>query len=100
VPKPFAFTPLVLLLISLSTIGAVWVWLAAPVALAVAPIANWAKLHCVSYAPFRGQQTPRDPELIVSGEYSREITPCERCQRHGRFRCAPPEQIVEILGWW
>jgi hypothetical protein len=40
------------------------------------------------------------PELIVSGEYSREITPCERCQRHGRFRCAPPEQIVEILGYW
>jgi len=85
VPKPFAFTPLVLLLISLSTIGAVWVWLAAPVALAVAPIANWAKLHCVSYAPFRGQQTPRDPELIVSetqiAEDLAELAKISQCVR-------------------
>ena len=84
-PKPFAFTPLVLLLISLSTIGAVWVWLAAPVALAVAPIANGAKLHCVSYAPFRGQQTPRDPELIISeaqiAEDLAELAKISQCVR-------------------
>jgi exo-beta-1,3-glucanase (GH17 family) len=66
VPRPIAFAPLALLLISLGTIAAVWAWLAAPVMLAVAPAASGAKLHCVSYAPFRGQQTPRDPELIVS----------------------------------
>ena len=65
-PRPIAFAPLALLLISLGTIAAVWAWLAAPVMLAVAPVASGAKLHCVSYAPFRGQQTPRDPELIVS----------------------------------
>jgi hypothetical protein len=40
------------------------------------------------------------PELVVAEEYSAVITPCERCQDHGPFRCAPPELIVEILGYW
>lgn len=51
-------TPLALLVISLSTIAAVWWWLAIPVTLARAPIDPAAKLLCVSYAPFRGAQTP------------------------------------------
>jgi glucan 1,3-beta-glucosidase len=51
-------TPLALLLISLSTIAAVWWWLAIPVTLARAPIDPAAKLLCVSYAPFRDAQTP------------------------------------------
>jgi len=34
------------------------VWLATPIALARAPIDPGAKLQCVSYAPFRGEQTP------------------------------------------
>src|SRR4030088_75609 len=51
-------TPLALLLISLSTIAAVWWWLATPVTLARAPIDPAAKLLCVSYAPFRDAQTP------------------------------------------
>ena len=40
------------------------------------------------------------PELVATEEYSSVITPCERCQDHGRFRCAPPKRIVEILGYW
>ena len=51
-------TPLALLLISLSAIAAVWWWLAAPINLARAPIDPNAKLLCVSYAPFRDDQTP------------------------------------------
>jgi glucan 1,3-beta-glucosidase len=51
-------TPLALLLISLAMIAAVWWWLATPVKLARAPIDPNAKLMCVSYAPFRGAQTP------------------------------------------
>jgi glucan 1,3-beta-glucosidase len=51
-------TPLALLLVSLSTIAAVWWWLATPVRLARAPIDPAAKLMCVSYAPFRDAQTP------------------------------------------
>src|SRR3984885_14881614 len=51
-------TPLALLLISLSAIAAAWWWLATPINLARAPIDPNAKLLCVSYAPFRGAQTP------------------------------------------
>jgi exo-beta-1,3-glucanase (GH17 family) len=61
-------TPLALLLISLSTIGAVWWWLATPVTLTRAPIDPAAKLLCVSYAPFRGEQTPLIPATHVSAE--------------------------------
>jgi len=51
-------TPLALLLVSLGMIAAAWWWLATPVTLARAPIDPAAKLLCVSYAPFRGEQTP------------------------------------------
>ncbi|MCP4619468.1 MAG: beta-(1-6) glucans synthase [Bradyrhizobium sp.] len=61
-------TPLALLLISLGVVASVWWWLATPVTLARAPIDPAAKLECVSYAPFRGEQTPHDPTLIVSPE--------------------------------
>ena len=54
-------TPLALLLISLGTIAAVWWWLATPITLPRAPIDPNAKLLCVSYAPFRGDQTPLVP---------------------------------------
>jgi hypothetical protein len=40
------------------------------------------------------------PELVTSEPYSAVIRPCERCQDYGRFRCAPAERIVEILGYW
>src|SRR4051812_10411009 len=61
-------TPLALLLISLSTIAAVWWWLATPVTLKRAPIDPAAKLLCVSYAPFRGEQTPLNPATHVSAD--------------------------------
>jgi exo-beta-1,3-glucanase (GH17 family) len=78
-------TPLALLFISLGVVAVVWWWLATPVTLARAPIDPAAKLECVSYAPFRGDQTPHDPTLIVSpaqiaedlGELAR-ITKCIR----------------------
>jgi exo-beta-1,3-glucanase (GH17 family) len=59
---------LALLLISLSVIAAVWWSLAKPVTLTRAPIDPTAKLDCVSYAPFRDDQTPSTPGLIVSPE--------------------------------
>jgi hypothetical protein len=31
--------------------------------------------------------------------YSAEPAACERCRAHGSFRPAPPERIVEILGY-
>jgi exo-beta-1,3-glucanase (GH17 family) len=78
-------TPLALLVISLGIIAAVWWWLAIPVTLARAPIDPAAKLECVSYAPFRNEQTPHNPNLIVSPEQIAEdlvelakITKCIR----------------------
>jgi exo-beta-1,3-glucanase (GH17 family) len=46
------------LFLSLCAIAAVWWWLAMPITLARAPIDPAAKLECVSYAPFRGDQSP------------------------------------------
>jgi exo-beta-1,3-glucanase (GH17 family) len=61
-------TPLALFFISLGFVAAVWWWLSIPVTLARAPIDPAAKLECVSYSPFRGEQTPHNPDLIVSPE--------------------------------
>src|SRR6185312_7182388 len=67
--EPISFrTPLALLLISLAMIAAVWWWLATPIKLARAPIDPNAKLLCVSYAPFRGAQTPLLPTTRVPPE--------------------------------
>jgi exo-beta-1,3-glucanase (GH17 family) len=61
-------TPLALLVISLGTIAAVWWWLATPINLPRAPIDPNAKLLCVSYAPFRDQQTPLIESTHVPAE--------------------------------
>ncbi len=53
--------------------------------LARAPIDSAAKLECVSYAPFRDNQTPLNPELIVSAEQIHEdlveVARISRCVR-------------------
>ncbi|MEH2569672.1 glycoside hydrolase family 17 protein [Bradyrhizobium sp. AZCC 2289] len=67
--EPISFrTPLALLLTSLSAIAAVWWWLATPITLVRAPIDPDAKLQCVSYAPFRGAQTPLQPTTHIGPE--------------------------------
>ena len=55
-------------MMSLTTIAAVWWWLATPVTLALAPIDPAAKLDCVSYAPFRKHQTPWNSTATISPE--------------------------------
>src|SRR6201996_1932638 len=70
--EPISFrTPLALLPISLIAIAGVWWWMATPVTLARAPIDPAEKLLCVSYAPFRGAQTPLDSATRVSAEQIR-----------------------------
>jgi exo-beta-1,3-glucanase (GH17 family) len=49
-------------------IAVLWWWLATPITLARAPIDPDAKLQCVSYAPFRGAQTPLIPTTQISSE--------------------------------
>lgn len=50
----------------IAAIVALWGWLGAPVKLPGGGIALGEKLYCVSYAPFRGSQTPFDPTTVVS----------------------------------
>ncbi|NOJ38988.1 glycoside hydrolase family 17 protein [Bradyrhizobium australiense] len=83
---PIGFrTPLALFFLSLGTVVAAWWWLATPVALTRAPIDDAAKLECVSYAPFRNDQTPHDPTLIVSPEQIaedlKELAKVSKCIR-------------------
>lgn len=54
----FTFTSLVIAL--------TWHWLGAPIAMPEAPLSHAEKLWCVSYAPFRGSQTPLDPTTHIS----------------------------------
>jgi glucan 1,3-beta-glucosidase len=74
-----------LLLLSLGAIAAAWWWLATPITLARAPIDPSAKLMCVSYAPFRGAQTPLSATTRVAPEQIAEdlarlakVTDCVR----------------------
>jgi exo-beta-1,3-glucanase (GH17 family) len=59
-------TPLLLFLLSMSIIVAVWCWLAAPVPLGHVAVDPVKKLDCVSYAPFRGHQTPWNSSVTIS----------------------------------
>ena len=43
-----------------AAIAGIWWWLGAPVSLPPSPLAAGQKYYCVSYAPFRGGQTPFD----------------------------------------
>lgn len=66
--------PLALLLTSLSAIAAAWWWLGTPVVLAYPPVDPARKLDCVSYAPFRDQQTPFDQNLVISaGQIAQDL---------------------------
>ncbi len=44
---------------------AAWGWLGAAVPMPASPLAVGEKLHCVSYAPFRGAQSPLDPATRI-----------------------------------
>jgi exo-beta-1,3-glucanase (GH17 family) len=78
-------TPLALFFLSLGVVAAAWWWLATPVTLPRAPIDATTKLECVSYAPFRNDQTPHDQALIVSPEQIledlRELAKVSKCIR-------------------
>src|SRR5471032_2979944 len=56
---------LVCLALSSSIIGGVWAWLGSPIVMPQAPLTTGEKLYCVSYAPFRGSQTPFDPSTVI-----------------------------------
>lgn len=53
------------LAVAAAMIVGIWTWLGAPVAMPNAPLAAGEKLWCISYAPFRGDQTPFDPDTRI-----------------------------------
>jgi exo-beta-1,3-glucanase (GH17 family) len=48
-----------------AVIVAAWGWLGAAVQMPPSPLAPGEKLHCVSYAPFRGDQNPFGPDVPI-----------------------------------
>jgi glucan 1,3-beta-glucosidase len=57
--------PVGLFILVAATVVAAWWWLGVPVAMPPSPLEGDAKLYCVSYAPFRGQQSPLDPATRI-----------------------------------
>ena len=104
--------PLALLSISVMIIASVWLWLARPAMLAHAPIDAGAKLDCISYAPFRDDQTPLNPDVEVSAEQIHEdlvhlagITRCVRTYSVDNGLDKVPELASQVglkvfLGIW
>jgi glucan 1,3-beta-glucosidase len=52
--------------LSALVIAGAWAWLGSPVAMPQSPLAADEKLYCLSYAPFRGGQTPLDLATHIS----------------------------------
>jgi glucan 1,3-beta-glucosidase len=56
-----------------------WWWLGAPVSMPPSPLASGERLFCVSYAPFRGTQTPLDPTTrIPPGQIDEDLAQLSR----------------------
>lgn len=51
---------------SVAAIIGAWIWLGAAVPMPQSPLKAGEKLYCLSYAPFRGQQTPLDLSTRIS----------------------------------
>jgi glucan 1,3-beta-glucosidase len=75
----------VLFALTVAAIVAVWGWLGATVNMPQAPMAPGEKVHCVSYAPFRGGQDPFGPDVPIDPRQIEEdlaqlkqITDCVR----------------------
>lgn len=60
--------PVVLLAAVSLAIGLVWYALGVPRTLLHSPLGAEGKIPCLSYAPFRGSQTPFDPALVIPPE--------------------------------
>jgi glucan 1,3-beta-glucosidase len=91
--------PLGLLAGAAAVIAGVWWWMGLAVPMPAAPLAAGEKLHCVSYAPFRGEQNPLSdgthiPAWQIDEDFARlkSVTDCVRSYsiEHGL------DQIPEI----
>jgi exo-beta-1,3-glucanase (GH17 family) len=63
------------LAVSATVIAGVWAWLGLAVPMPQSPVAAGEKLYCLSYAPFRGGQTPLDPTTrITAAQIEADLT--------------------------
>src|SRR5947209_20499898 len=90
-----------LLALPISIVIALWAWLGAPVGMPQSPLSTGEKLYCVSYAPFRGNQSPFGPDVPIDPNQIeqdlaqlKQLTDCVRTYSvdHGLDR------IAEIAG--
>ncbi len=54
------------LAVSALAIAGFWAWLGAPLPMPQTPLSPGEKLYCLSYSPFRGEQTPLDSTIKIS----------------------------------
>ena len=60
-----AAAPAILFACAVAVIAAAWWWMGAAVPMPQSPLASGEKLYCVSYAPFRGTQSPLTPPIMI-----------------------------------
>ena len=90
-----AAVPAVLFACAVAVIAAAWWWLGRPVAMPPSPLARGEKLYCVSYAPFRGTQSPLNPPIadraVADRRGSRAALAADRLRAHlfDRVRARP-----------
>jgi len=60
-----AAAPAILFACAVAVIAAAWWWMGAAVPMPQSPLARGEKLYCVSYAPFRGTQSPLTPPIMI-----------------------------------
>jgi exo-beta-1,3-glucanase (GH17 family) len=104
--------PVGLFILVAAAIVTVWWRLGAPVPMPPSPLGEGEKLHCVSYAPFRGQQSPLDPAIRIDSRQIeddlgrlRRLTGCVRTYstRNGLDRVAEIAErhgVKVIQGIW
>jgi glucan 1,3-beta-glucosidase len=90
--------PVLLFVFVSMTVALVWYGLGRPVAMPASPLAEGERLHCISYAPFRGEQAPFASPMAISERQIAEdlerlshITGCVRTYsaREGQGMVAP-----------
>jgi exo-beta-1,3-glucanase (GH17 family) len=86
------------LAIATTLIAAVWAWLGSPVPMPQG-LNPGEKLYCISYAPFRGLQSPFDPETrIPAAQIEQDLTQLAKLSECVRIYSADQglEQVVPI----
>jgi glucan 1,3-beta-glucosidase len=75
----------------------VWAWFGISVQMPASPFPPGGRVHCISYAPFRGDQDPFGPDVPIDPDRFprtwrlKEITDCVRTIPSSR-----PRRIAEI----